>query len=65
MQVIIDRIEGDMVVVELSSKSTISVPISLFPGAIEGDVYHISKNGDETANRGERIKGKFDKLKMQ
>lgn len=65
MQIIIDRIEGDMAVVELPDRRTVVVPLSFFPDAKEGGVYEITKNEDETAEREKRIQSKFDKLKKR
>jgi len=62
MKVTIDRIEGDQAVVEFPGMTTVSVPLSLFPGAKEGDVYKISKDEDEAAERKNRIKDKFNRL---
>lgn len=63
MQVIIDRIEGNQVIVEFPDMTTDILPLSVFPGAKEGDVYHITKDESETADRRKRIQEKFSKLK--
>ena len=50
--VIIDRFEGDFVVVELPDKTTTAVPIKMFPGeAREGDVIKIEIDRTETKKR--------------
>ena len=63
MQITIDRIEGDFAVVEIPDMTTIDVPLALFPGVKEGDVYIISKDESEAAERRNRIQSKFDRLK--
>jgi len=63
MQITIDRIEGDFAVVEIPDMTTIDVPLALFPGAKEGDVYIIVKDEGEAVERSNRIQSKFDRLK--
>ena len=63
MQIIIDRIEGDVAIVEFPDMTTKDVPLCLFPEAKEGDSYIISKNEGETADRHNRIQDKFNRLK--
>lgn len=65
MRIIIDRFEKNCVVVELPDKSTWNVPQALFPGAVEGDNYIISKDENETAKCQKRIQNKFDRLKRE
>ena len=65
MRIIIDRIEGNIAVVELENMTTADAPISLFPGAVEGGVYTISKDESETADRKQKIQSKFDRLKTE
>jgi len=63
MQIIIDRFEGDFAIVEMPDLRLVNAPKALFPGAMEGDIYNISNNADETAARKKRIQEKFDELK--
>ena len=65
MQIIIDRFEGNFAVVELPDRQTVNLPCELFPGAVEGDVYTISKNEGEAAERKQRIQDKFNKLRAE
>ena len=65
MRIIIDRFEGNYAVVELPDKSTWNVPRELFPDAVEGDSYVISKDENETADCQERIEDKFARLKRE
>lgn len=44
MKFTVDRIEEDIIVLELPDLSHISVPAQLIPTAKEGDVYEIKKN---------------------
>lgn len=44
MKLIIDRLEGDLAVVELDEK-TLNVPRALFPEAREGDTVEITVSG--------------------
>ena len=65
MKMMIDRFEGNYAVVELPDKSIWNVPRAFFPGAAEGDVYTISKDGSETTKRKHRIQSKFDRMKRE
>ncbi|MDF2820631.1 MAG: hypothetical protein K0R15_1072 [Clostridiales bacterium] len=55
MKVIIDRIEEEFVVVELSNGTFVNLPKVLLPGAKEGDVITIKIDMEETLLRKERI----------
>ena len=56
MEVIIDRFEGDYVVVELANREMVDLPKKLVPvDALEGDVLEIRVNKKETKARRERI----------
>lgn len=69
MQVIIDRFEGNMAVIEYPDRTMVNIPRSqLPPGAAEGDVLIIGEDGihidaDETAARKKRIADRFNRLK--
>lgn len=62
-EIIIDRIEGSMAVVELPDGSSTAVPLCLFLSAKEGDVYRITKEDDRADEREKKIKSKFESLK--
>ena len=63
MQFTIDRIEGDIAVVEFEDMTTAAAPLRLFPGAKEGDIYNIVKDESGAAERRDRIQDKFNRLK--
>lgn len=63
MRIIVDRIEGKRIVVELPDMTTVDVPKCLLPNAAEGDVYLITKDERYMADRKERIGDKFNRLK--
>ena len=62
MQIIIDRFETKYAIVELPDGNKIDIPRELFPDAVEGDVYVISKDADEKEKREIRIQKKLDNL---
>ncbi|MCL1918498.1 MAG: DUF3006 domain-containing protein [Peptococcaceae bacterium] len=62
MQVIVDRIENDIVMIELPDGQTVNIPRVLVPDAAEGDVYVISKDTTETESRRDRITQKMNRL---
>ena len=47
MKVIVDRIEGDYLIVELEEAVFVSLPKILVPTAKEGDVINISIDGSQ------------------
>ena len=55
MKVIIDRIEGNFAVVEISKGKMLNVPKELFIGANEGDVVEITVLKKETEERKKKI----------
>lgn len=60
MRIIIDRFEGDFVVVELEDKSFVDMPLKLIPeGAKEGDILEIEINREETEKLHEERKNKW------
>ena len=65
VQVIIDRFEGDLAVVELPNRNTIDVSKLLFGDAKPGDVIDIFVNEEETAARGSSVTSRFDRLKRE
>lgn len=65
MHITIDRLEGNFAVIELPDGSTCQAPRVLFPDAAEGDVFVVSKDNKELAERQRRIQNKFDRLKRE
>lgn len=63
MRVIVDRIEGDMLVVELEDMTNVDIPRAVAPDANEGDVLDITVNDGETEARRLRIKEKMNRLR--
>lgn len=62
MQVIVDRIENDMLVLELDVGKTISVPRILIPDAKEGDIVDITINKEETKKENDKVQKLVDEL---
>lgn len=62
LKVIVDRIEKDILVVELEDMSFANMPQVLAPDAKEGDVINIEKDICETKKRQKVIAEKFNKL---
>ena len=62
MQVIIDRFEGDYVVVEIKRGDLSIIPRELLPDAKEKDVIDININEEETKKRKEEISKLSDKV---
>ncbi|OLS03119.1 DUF3006 domain-containing protein [Tissierella creatinophila] len=63
MKFIIDRFEGEFVVVELENRDMMNIPIDIIPKfAKEGDVLKIIVDEDETFSRKKRIEEKFKRL---
>lgn len=65
MRVIIDRIEGDFVIVELEDGNIIEVNKELFGDAKEGDIYYIEKDIEAKEERIEEISSLFERLKRK
>lgn len=62
MQVIVDRIEGEFLILELPSGEVVNVPKVLVPNAKEGDVINITIAKDKTKERKENINNLMDEL---
>ena len=62
MQVIVDRIEGEFLVLELPSGEVVNVPKVLVPNAKEGDVINITIDNDKTKVRQENIDNLMNEL---
>ena len=62
---IIDRIEGDIAVVELSVGKTVNLPLSALPaGAKEGSVLHLTLDREEEEGRKKKNRSLFDRLRV-
>ena len=55
MRVIVDRIEGSQVVVEIEKGKMSTLPIELIPTVEEGDIIDITINKTESAKRKKKI----------
>ena len=55
MEVIVDRIEGDYLVLELENKKHINVLKELVPNATEGDIIDININYQKRVEREDKI----------
>lgn len=63
MKFIIDRFEGEWVVVELENGEMIDLPVNIIPiYAKEGDILRIIVDREETSSRKKRIEEKFKSL---
>lgn len=62
MKVIIDRIEGDSVIVEIGVGKIVSVPKILFQNAKEGDVFKIEVDTKETEMRRKKVQKLMNNL---
>lgn len=60
MEVIVDRIEGNYVVVEMENKECVNILKTLIPDAKEGDVVDIVINKKQTSKREKHIKELID-----
>lgn len=62
MKITIDRIENDVVTIELPGGKALDIPRLLFPDAEEGDVYNIEKDSAQRDTRRCRMKVKMRRL---
>jgi hypothetical protein len=62
MDVVIDRFEENLAIVEAPDGAFYTLDRALLPGAKEGDVVSITINKDETEARRKRIRGLMDSL---
>lgn len=61
----IDRIEGEIAVVEIVEGKTVDIPLSALPeGVREGSVLRIETDPDEEARRKKKIRSLFDRLRV-
>lgn len=62
MEVIVDRLEGDYVVVEIRTGNVVNIPKVLVPDAKEGDVVKIFIDKDLTEKRKKHVKDLMNDL---
>lgn len=62
MEVIIDRIEGEYLIVEIGVGAFAKISKSLLPSAKEGDVVHLSIDEESTKKRNEKISSLVNNL---
>lgn len=60
MEVIVNRIEGDYLALELENGNIVDVPSELIPEAKEGDVITISINKEKTNKRKDEMQDLVD-----
>ncbi len=59
MKIVVDRFEGDYVIIELESGKIVDIPKSVMPpNASEGDVIDLSIDKEATKKRRLEMKGK-------
>ena len=56
MQGIVDRMEGEWIVLELESGEMVNLPRKILPEAAEGDVIVCSVDQEKTAQRREKLR---------
>lgn len=62
MEVIVDRIEGSFLIVEIDAETFVSMPKILAPNAKEGDIINITIDEQKTSNRRLMIEDRMNKL---
>lgn len=62
MYIVIDRIEGEMLVVQLGDGTMADLPAIIAPDAKEGDVLSIVVDKDETSRRKQDVDAMVEKL---
>lgn len=62
---VIDRMEGDLAVIEVAEGKTVNIPRTALPeGAKEGSVLRIAIDREEEARRRKKIRSLFDRLRV-
>lgn len=62
---VIDRIEGDLAVIEIAEGKTVTVPLTALPNGVkEGNVIRLAIDRDEEARRRKKIRSLFDRLRV-
>ncbi len=62
MEAIVERIENEMLILELSDRSIIKFSRTLLPEAKEGDVVKISVNDEKTSEKKDKIIERMNKI---
>lgn len=62
MKIIVNRIEGNYLVLELEDGNIVDVPKELIPEAREGDIIRISIDKEETDKRKEEMQELVDSV---
>ena len=62
MELIVDRIEGDFVIVEYDNGKITELPKDLFENVKEGDIVNLDIDEEETQKRKENIQTLMDDL---
>ena len=62
MEAIVDRIEGDYLVLELENKKMVNIPKNILPNAVEGDIIDININYQKRVKREEEVEKLKNKL---
>lgn len=62
MEAIVERIENEMLILELSDRSSIKFSRALLPEAKEGDVVKISVNDEKTSEKKDKIIERMNKI---
>ena len=62
---VIDRLEGDLAVVEIAEGKTVAIPRTSLPeGAREGNVLRLTIDPEEEARRKKKLRSLFNRLKV-
>ncbi|MGM9646660.1 MAG: DUF3006 domain-containing protein [Eubacteriales bacterium] len=61
----VDRIEGDIAVIEIAIGKTVNLPLAALPeGTKEGSVLQITVDREEEARRKKKTRSLFDRLRV-
>ncbi len=62
MRIIIDRVEGEIAVIELENGAHVNVPKKFFGEVSEGDVFLLTRDDNERDARKSKAKSLFERL---
>ena len=62
MEVIVDRIEGNSLVLELENHEIVNIPKKVIPNATEGDIIDININYEKRVKREKEVESLKNKL---
>ena len=62
MEYVVDRIENDMVLLEMPDGDCVDVPRKLLPDAKEGDIVNITVDSQKTEKRKEELEKRANRL---